>query len=132
MLIKLIIIFIVIPLLEFYILIKLGVLIGAFNTILIILFTGISGAYLVKVQGFKVINQIASDLKLGIFPADSLFDGLFILIGAVLLITPGLITDLTGILCILPLTRQLFKKMLKAYINTKLQKEGVINIKWIN
>lgn len=130
MLFKLILIFTILPLVEFYILIKIGTIIGAGPTILIVLVTGVLGGFLTQVQGLLVIQQIVFDLRYGIFPAEPLWDGLFILMGAILLITPGLLTDLLGFLCIFPLSRQPLKHIVKSYINRKLEQDGVIDIHW--
>jgi len=105
-------------------------IIGAGPTILIVLVTGVLGGILAQAQGIRVIQQIVSDLGQGIFPAESLWDGLFILIGAVFLITPGLMTDLLGFLCIIPITRAPLKKLVKGYIGRKLNQKGVIQIHW--
>ena len=129
MLLKLILLFTITPLLEFYILIKIGTIIGAGTTILIVLITGIIGGILAQSQGLNVIQQLVSDLGQGIFPAEPLWNGLFVLIGAVFLITPGLLTDLLGFLCIIPFTREPLKKLVKIYISHKLDQKGVINIR---
>ena len=130
MLLKLILLFTITPLLEFYILIKVGTVLGAGNTILIVLLTGIAGGVLAQAQGLRVIQQVTSDLGQGIFPAGPLWNGLFVLIGAVFLITPGLLTDLVGFLCIIPFTRGPLKKMAKHYVARKLEQKGVIHIRW--
>lgn len=125
-----ILLFTLTPLLEFYILIKVGTHIGALSTILIVLITGILGGIAAQAQGISVIRRISADLEQGIFPAESLWNGLFVLVGAVLLITPGLITDLLGFICILPPTRNPLKKMVKRYIARKLEQKGRITIHW--
>ncbi|MGA1842952.1 MAG: FxsA family protein [bacterium] len=130
MLFRLILLFTLTPLLEFYILIKVGTHIGALSTILIVLITGILGGIAAQAQGISVIRRISADLEQGIFPAESLWNGLFVLVGAVLLITPGLITDLLGFICILPPTRNPLKKMVKRYIARKLEQKGRITIHW--
>jgi len=130
MLLKLILLFTITPLLEFYILIKVGTIIGAGNTILIVLLTGILGGVLAQAQGIRVIHDLTSDLGQGVFPAEPLWNGLFVLIGGVFLITPGLLTDLLGFLCVLPFTREPLKRIIKHYISGKLEQKGVINIHW--
>jgi UPF0716 protein FxsA len=130
MLLKLILLFTITPLVEFYILIKIGTIIGAGATILIVLLTGILGGILAQAQGLRVIQQLMSDLGEGIFPAEPLWNGLFVLIGAVFLITPGLITDLLGFFCIIPFTREPIKKLVKKYIGHKLNQDGVVHIHW--
>jgi len=112
-------IFTLVPLIELSLLIKVGSLIGFWRTVAIILITGLGGAYLAKVHGFAVIDAIKLDITQGRFPAERLLDGAIILFGAALLITPGLITDLIGILCMFPASRQLFKTPLKKYLRRK-------------
>ena len=130
MLLKLILLFTIVPLVEFYILIKIGTIIGAGATILIVLVTGIMGGVFAQAQGLRVIQDLISDLGQGIFPAEPLWNGLFVLIGAVFLITPGLITDLLGFFCIIPFTREPLKKLAKMYIGKKLEQNGVVHLHW--
>jgi UPF0716 protein FxsA len=113
-------VFIVVPLVELAILIRIGMYIGFWRTVAIIIITGLVGAYLAREQGFWVIQAIQNDVASGIFPAERLFDGALILAGAVLLITPGILTDIAGILCLIPGTRGLFKKKIKSYIEKKI------------
>ena len=102
MLIRLILLFTVIPLIELYLLIQVGRYLGSFQTIMIVLITGIIGGLLARSQGLSVQRQIRVDLRNGIIPTDSLIDGLFILIAGALLITPGMITDLFGFILMVP------------------------------
>ncbi|MCK4339030.1 MAG: FxsA family protein [Candidatus Cloacimonetes bacterium] len=113
-------IFTLVPLIELAILIRIGSYIGFWNTIGIIILTGICGAFLAKQQGFWVINAIKRDISNAVFPADKLFDGALILVGATLLITPGLLTDILGILCLIPVTREVFKLQIKNFIKKKI------------
>jgi UPF0716 protein FxsA len=92
----LLILFIAIPVVELYILIEVGKKIGSLTTIGIIILTGILGTYLIKSQGFMILRKIQNDLNEGIMPRDSLIQGAIILLGGVLLLTPGFITDITG------------------------------------
>ena len=110
--IYLILVFTIIPALELYLLLKVGSYIGAFNTVLLIIFTGVYGAYWARLEGLRTWLNFQRDLNNGIMPADKILDGLLILIGGVLLITPGLITDVAGLLLIIPLTRILIKAWL--------------------
>ena len=113
----LIILFTILPALELALLIKVGTHIGVGNTLLIILSTGILGAYLTRLQGFRVLQKIHDDLNHGIMPNDQLMDGMMILAGGILLLTPGFITDFLGLLMLIPWTRALIKK----WLNWKLQ-----------
>jgi len=89
MLPTLIIIFVLTPVIELFLLIELGRMIGTWNVIVIVVVTGVAGAMLAKSQGLSVLRDIQVDLANGILPADRLFDGALVLVGGVLLITPG-------------------------------------------
>jgi UPF0716 protein FxsA len=114
MFLRLISLFIVVPLVELFLLLKLGGLIGAGPTIGIVIITGIFGGVLARRQGFAVLRRIRERLEEGILPADSLIDGLFILAGGLLLLTPGLLTDVVGLMALLPPSRELLKRWIKS------------------
>ena len=113
---SLFLLFTLIPLIELAILIKIGSRIGVWNTIAIVVLTGISGAILARHQGFWVLVKIKEEIQQGKFPADKLFDGAIILVGATLLITPGILTDIIGILSLVPSSREWIKYFIKLYI----------------
>lgn len=110
---KLLLLFIGLPLLEIIILVKLGEVIGFWPTIGLVVGTGVLGASLAKAQGFLVYARIQNELAAGRIPAGELLDGLLILIGGIVLLTPGLLTDLLGFALLIPLVRALFKAWLK-------------------
>lgn len=110
---SLILLFTIIPAIELALLIKVGSNIGVFNTIFIIIFTGVLGAYLARMQGFIVFQKIQDNLNKGIIPNQQLVDGLMILIGGLLLLTPGFITDALGFLLLIPATRNIIKIIFK-------------------
>ncbi|MFW6131479.1 MAG: FxsA family protein [Candidatus Aminicenantaceae bacterium] len=117
---RLLLLFTLVPLVELYILFKVGGLIGALNTILIIVVTGIAGAYLARSQGFKVVKRINRAIEEGRTPANELLDGLFILIGGFTLLTPGFLTDLLGLSMLFPLTRTLYTRFALKLIQNKI------------
>lgn len=121
MFLQLVILFTLIPLVELYILIEVGGMIGALNTILIIAATGILGAGLAKSQGLQVMRKINLSAEQGRFPAEELIDGLFILLGGFTLLTPGFITDLLGLSMLFPPTRTLYKRLAKRMIENKME-----------
>ncbi|MFW6287709.1 MAG: FxsA family protein [bacterium] len=110
---RLILIFTIIPLLEITLLIKMSNIFGIIYTVILVGITGLIGAVLSKKQGTSVLQKIRKSIEEGMMPADSLLDGLLILIGGILLITPGIITDLGGFCCIIPLSRARVKKITK-------------------
>ncbi|ATZ61175.2 MAG: membrane protein FxsA [Methanosarcinales archaeon Met12] len=121
MLPTLILIFILTPIIELFLLIELGKLIGTWNIIIIVVVTGVLGAMLAKSQGLSVLRDMQMDLMRGILPTDRLFDGALVLIGGVLLITPGVLTDLLGFALLIPLTRKWIKKILKGWLKRKIR-----------
>ena len=104
-----VILFTVLPALELALLIKIGGHIGVINTIFIIISTGVLGAYLARLQGFLTLNKIQASLNEGKMPSSELMDGLMILVGGIVLLTPGFITDTIGFLLLIPWTRALVK-----------------------
>jgi len=125
---KLLILFVIVPVTELYILIEVGKRIGSLTTIGIIIFTGILGAYLVKNQGFMILKKIQNDLNEGIMPGDSLIQGAIILAGGILLLTPGFVTDILGFIFLIPVSRNVIKKYLLKWLKGKI-KEGNIYYK---
>ncbi|MBN1604349.1 MAG: FxsA family protein [Chitinispirillaceae bacterium] len=108
--------FTIIPLIELYLIITIGTYIGVWNTIFIVFFTGVLGAWLAHRQGLSVLSRIKSILSMGKMPTDELIDGVMILIAGILLITPGVLTDLTGIFLLIPVFRMKIKLILKKRI----------------
>lgn len=125
---QLLLLFIAVPLIEVLILIQLGSLFGFWPTILLVIGTGILGAYLAKLYGLSIWYQIQDDLSAGRMPADKLVDGLLVLIGGIVLLTPGLLTDILGILLLFPYTRNFFKKFAKSKF--KVMSENRTTILW--
>ncbi|MFC1809661.1 FxsA family protein [Candidatus Omnitrophota bacterium] len=118
--------FIGVPLIELIILMKMGAYIGIINTLILIVGTGIIGAYLAKLQGLIVIQKLQQEFNEGHMPADQLFDGVIILCSGIVLLTPGLITDICGFLGLIPVTRNLFKQWVKRKIQEKMDRGGTI------
>lgn len=105
--------FTIVPLVELFILIKIGGHIGALNTILLVIFTVLLGAMLVRMEGLRTLRQIQSSLAQGQLPAEELIDGVLIFAGGILLLTPGVLTDLGALILLLPYTRMHFKRWLR-------------------
>ncbi len=110
---RLLLLFIIVPLLELWILIDIGSFIGTGPTLLIIIGTGVLGAYLARKEGFRTFFSIQQKLNEGQIPADEMFDGLIILIAGAVLLTPGIITDIFGFLLLYAPTRKRFKIWMK-------------------
>lgn len=102
----LLLLFFLVPLIEIYLLIEIGGVIGVGWTIFCVVFTAVLGAVLVRAQGFSAINRIRSQMDQGQLPAMELFEGLFLLVAGALLLTPGFFTDAIGFICLTPPLRR--------------------------
>lgn len=109
----LLLLFTLLPMTELVLLIKIGRHIGLLNTVLIVIATGILGASLARWQGLTVIKEVQNQLSVGIMPKEEIIDGIMILAGGLLLLTPGLITDFIGLVAIIPITRKWIKYLVK-------------------
>ena len=101
---------IIIPAVEIYLFIKIGASIGAFNTVLLILFTAFIGIYYARAEGLNTLNQGLRKMVKNEMPAYELISGALIAIGAIFLIIPGFATDFLGFLIIFPPTRKIMFK----------------------
>lgn len=126
---KFLLLFTLLPLIEIWILIELGGIIGSWPTILLIASTGFIGVFLARSQGFAVLHKMQRDLEEGIVPAEQLFDGACILLGGALLLTPGLLTDILGFSLLLPFTRIFYKKAAYKYLSRR-HEEGTLHVWW--
>ena len=108
--------FVVVPVLEIYLLIQAGQVIGVWWTVLLLIATGILGSYLVKLEGGRAWRALREALNQGRMPARELADGALILVGGTLLLTPGFVTDIAGLFCILPFTRPLARRALTGVV----------------
>ena len=97
-----------IPLIEIYLLIKVGSIIGAFNTIFLIFFTAITGVYFARLAGLNAIRSGFNQLIKNEIPIYEIISGAALAFAALLLILPGFLTDLIGFLLIIPITRKFF------------------------
>ena len=127
MLLKLFLCFTLIPVIELYLLIKVGTIIGGFNTILLVILTGFLGAWLARIEGMNTMMKLKMNLQQGLMPAEELIDAVIIFGAGLVLITPGLITDVCGLLLLWPLTRNKFKQFLRKKFD-EMQLKGNINI----
>ena len=104
--------FIVLPILEMYILIEVGSLIGAFNTIGLVLLTALLGLILLRLQGFQTLLNARNKLLQAELPTEEIVTGIFLAVGGALLLTPGFVTDFIGFMCLLPFTRRFLMSLL--------------------
>lgn len=103
---RLALLFVVAPVVELYLLVRLGGVIGLWPTLGLVVATGAAGAVLAKAEGLRVFLRFQGELMQGRLPGQSLLDGLCVLVGGTLLLTPGILTDLTGLALLFPPTRR--------------------------
>jgi UPF0716 protein FxsA len=110
------------------ILIKMGELIGFWPTILLVVVTGVVGATLAKMQGFLVLTRIQKELGAGRIPKDEVIEGLLVLVGGIVLLTPGLLTDFCGFALMIPPFRRWVASLLKAHFSKMIQSSHQIYV----
>ena len=111
--------FIVVPILEIYVIIQVGQVIGAWWTILLLIADSIFGSWLIKHEGRRAWLALSTTLDSGRMPATELADGALILVGGTLMISPGFVTDVVGILLILPFTRPVARRLLTRVVTRR-------------
>ena len=115
-----------IPLIEIYLMIKVGGVIGAFNTIFLIFFTAITGIYFAKLEGLNTIRSGFTQLVKHEIPIYEIISGAALAFAALLLIIPGFLTDLIGFLLIIPITRKFFIMSISSKLRKKKENEIII------
>ena len=111
--------FVVVPVLEIYVLIQVGQVIGAWWTILLLIADGILGSWLMKREGTRAWKALRQALDAHRMPARELADGALILVGGTLLLTPGFLSDLVGFFFVLPFTRPVARRGLTRFLTRK-------------
>jgi UPF0716 protein FxsA len=112
---RLFLLFTVVPLVEPYLLVSIGRVLGTAPTIVLVLLTGAVGAWFARLEGARVIQRWQVAIARQQLPKDGLIDGLLIFVGGVLLITPGVLTDVAGLSMVMPLTRRPIAAMLRRW-----------------
>jgi UPF0716 protein FxsA len=116
----LLIAFVVVPLVEIFVLVQVGQVIGAWWTILLLVAASVLGTWLVKREGSRAWAALREALQTGRMPARELADAGLILVGGTLMLTPGFLSDILGVLLILPLTRPIARRVLTRLVATRL------------
>lgn len=111
--------FLLVPIFEIYLLITVGSLIGVIPTILLLIGTAVMGTYLLRTQGLATLQKVQTTLEQGQIPTEALLEGGFILFGGALLLTPGFLTDIAGLFCILPLSRRFLAGQIIEHLQLK-------------
>lgn len=114
------ILFLVIPILEIFLLIQVGGIIGTFPTIILVVLTAVIGAGLLRQQGLATLARLQQSMSQGKLPAQEMIEGVLLAVGGALLMTPGFVTDTFGFLCLLPFSRKFIASQIMKNSATKL------------
>ncbi|GED68265.1 UPF0716 protein YtzA [Brevibacillus reuszeri] len=112
----LVVLFVVVFGIELWGLIAVGSLIGGWNTVFLVILTGLFGAWMAKQQGIQVFRMVQFQLARGQMPTETLIDGVLVLIGGLLLLLPGFISDVIGLIFLIPYTRMILRHLLKRWL----------------
>lgn len=118
---RLFLLFTVVPIIELYLLISIGQVLGAGATIGIVFATGMLGAWLAKREGGRVLREWQQAVQRGLVPREGLTSSLLVLVGGILLVTPGVVTDFVGLALLVPFTRRHVAKILRERVQHKLE-----------
>ena len=118
---RLILLLTVVPFIEIYLLLRIGKTIGAGPTFLLIILTGVAGAFLLRRQGASVMQDLQRQAQQNQLPAEAMMKGLFTFLGGVLLLTPGLLTDALGFSLVIPITQSWWRKYFSEQFKKGLQ-----------
>jgi UPF0716 protein FxsA len=125
MLVKLFLAFTLIPALEIFLFIEIGKSIGTLNTFVLVILSGMAGAWLAKMQGLETMMRVRRNLDNGIMPAEELIDALIIFAAGIVLLTPGFFTDIVGLLLLFPPSRFHFKRFIRRRFDHWVQQGNV-------
>ncbi|MFC5651535.1 FxsA family protein [Paenibacillus solisilvae] len=117
---------IIIPAVEIWGIIKMGHWIGGWATFLLILLTGFAGAQFARSEGRKALLDVQQQLQSGQPPGHAMLNGLCVLIGGLLLMLPGFLTDIVGITLLFPLTRPFYRLQMLRFLEKKLRNGSFI------
>lgn len=129
LLLKLLLLFTIVPVVELALLIEAGQYLGVLPTVLVVLGTGFAGAVLARTQGLRALRRLQQAVADGRFPGEEIFDGVLILSGGLLLLTPGFFTDVIGLLALIPGSRALVKAAVENAVRRRLQ-TGAVHERW--
>lgn len=119
--------FVVIPILELMILIQIGEWVGLWPTLALVLVTGTAGAALARAEGTRVLVQFRRELAEGRLPGQPLLDGISVLVGGAFLLTPGVLTDIAGLLLLFPPSRRWIQRRVRTRLERRIR-EGTVNV----
>lgn len=122
---RLAILFVVVPILELMLLIRMGQWIGLLPTLGLIVATGLGGAFLARREGWRAFRRFGASVTRGEIPTDAAMDGLAVLVGGAFLLTPGVLTDVVGFGLLFPPIRAIFKRRVAAAIKDRVASGAV-------
>lgn len=122
---RLFLLFAIVPVVELLVLIKIGSRIGAFNTVALVILSALLGLMLVRLEGLRTLRQIQLTLAQGQIPAEELIDGILIFVAGILLLTPGVLTDVFALVLLIPYTRMHFKRWLRRRFDRMMESGNV-------
>ncbi|MFP6591864.1 MAG: FxsA family protein [Candidatus Latescibacterota bacterium] len=129
MLFRLFLLFTLIPVIELALLVEVGGRIGVAPTVAVVLGTGAAGAWLARSQGLRALQRLQEAVRTAQFPGEEIFDGILILAGGLLLLTPGFLTDILGFCALVPGSRYLLKTLVKSRVRGRMQnpRDGAVH-----
>ena len=133
MLLRLIALFVTIPVVELLLLLEVGKRLGLAATVVLVIGTGVLGAALTRHQGLRVVAQLRQQMQQGVPPAATMIEGLLILVAGAVLLTPGLLTDLCGFALLVPAIRHRIRERLQRALIGRMRPApppDVIDVEW--
>ncbi len=117
---------VVVPILELYLVVQVGQLIGVLPTLALLVVMSLLGGYLLRREGTRTWRALRETLQAGRMPAREVADGALVILGGALLLTPGFATDAVGLLCILPPSRAVLRRVLTGLVASRLGVAGMV------
>ena len=124
---RLALIFVIVPIIELMLLIRLGDAVGLWPTLALVVFTGVAGAAMARLEGLRVFFQFQKELASGRLPGQAMLDGISVLIGGAFLLTPGILTDVVGFALLFPLSRRWIQRRVRRRMEESLR-DGTIRV----
>ncbi|RCW42672.1 FxsA family protein [Paenibacillus prosopidis] len=113
--------FLIVPVIELWGILQVGDWLGGWTTFFILIIMGFAGAYLARAEGRKVWMDAQRQMQAGQIPGRTLLDGICVLAGGILLLTPGFFSDMVGITLLLPMTRPFYRQILLQWIENRMR-----------
>lgn len=124
---RLALLFLIVPVVELVLLIQLGQAVGFWPTLALVLVTGVTGAVLARLEGMRVLLQFRRELASGRLPGQALLDAISVLVGGAFLLAPGILTDLAGLVLLVPVSRRWVQRRVRKWLERGLA-AGTIHV----